>query len=108
MGTKNTPGAFDCYDNALPDEPMFVLLARDPYAPTLVRLWALERRAAIQMGRRPADDMNMVEEACACADAMEAWRSANDGAWRKADEADADDERAQNYIRYGLREEDLP
>lgn len=29
MGTKNNPGAFDCYANAEPDEPMFVLLARD-------------------------------------------------------------------------------
>ncbi|HAW11807.1 MAG TPA: aspartate decarboxylase, partial [Chloroflexi bacterium] len=30
MGTKNNPGKFDCYDDAHPDEPMFVLLGRDP------------------------------------------------------------------------------
>ena len=108
MGTKNTPGAFDCYDNALPDEPMFVLLARDPSAPELVRAWATRRHQAVSRGERPIDDMLMVDEAYRCARDMQAWRSANDGAWRKADEADADDERAQNYIRHGLREEDLP
>lgn len=30
MGTKSNPTQFDCYANALPDEPMFILLARDP------------------------------------------------------------------------------
>jgi hypothetical protein len=40
MGTKNDPGAFDCYANAKPDEPMFILLGRDCHAPTLVWLWA--------------------------------------------------------------------
>lgn len=45
MGTKNNPGKFDCYANADPDEPMFVLLARDPLASDLVLLWA-ERREA--------------------------------------------------------------
>ena len=28
MGTKNNPGRFDCYGNAEPDEPIFVLLGR--------------------------------------------------------------------------------
>lgn len=36
MGTKNNPGAFDCYANAEPDEPMFVLLGRDKHAPAPV------------------------------------------------------------------------
>lgn len=40
MGTKNDPGKFDCYSRAEPDEPMFVLLARDPIAAMLVALWA--------------------------------------------------------------------
>lgn len=43
MGTKNNPGAFDCYTNAEPDEPMFVLLGRDKHAPALVWLWAILR-----------------------------------------------------------------
>lgn len=43
MGTKNNPGRFDCYANAEPDEPMFVLLGRDPSAWFLVGLWAALR-----------------------------------------------------------------
>lgn len=41
MGTKNSPGNFDCYSNADGDEPMFVLLGRDKFAASLVRMWAL-------------------------------------------------------------------
>ena len=44
MGTKNNPGEFDCYANAQPDEPMFVLLGRDKHAPALVWLWAVLRQ----------------------------------------------------------------
>lgn len=40
MGTKAKPGTFDCYANAAPNEPMFILLARDPMAPLLIRMWA--------------------------------------------------------------------
>jgi hypothetical protein len=40
MGTKRNPGAFDCHAAALPDEPLFILLARDPAAPHLVKAWA--------------------------------------------------------------------
>ena len=87
MGTKNNPGAFDCYDKALPNEPMFVLLARDPVAPSLVRTWASRREWRVNTGQKPESDRAMVEEAYACADAMEAWRSANDGAWHKAKES---------------------
>jgi hypothetical protein len=43
MATKNNPGQFDCYMNAEPDEPMFVLLGRDRHAPTLVWLWTVLR-----------------------------------------------------------------
>lgn len=68
MGTKNNPGAFDCYANAKPDEPMFILLARDRHAPRLVRLWA-EIRAA------EGEDPAKVAEARTCAAAMEAYRS---------------------------------
>jgi hypothetical protein len=68
MGTKNNPGDFDCYENAEPDEPMFVLLARDPLAPALVYKWAADREAA-----RGWSDK--VAEAIACAEAMEAWQA---------------------------------
>lgn len=66
MGTKKKPGAYDCYANAAPDEPMFVLLGRDPMAGALVRAWA-EMRALT--GEEPAK----VAEARACADAMDAY-----------------------------------
>lgn len=47
MGTKQNPARFDCYANALPDEPMFVLLARDDDAPFRVEDWALRRKMAV-------------------------------------------------------------
>jgi hypothetical protein len=50
MGSKNNPSSFDCYAAAKPDEPMFVLLGRDPMAGALVRLWALMREEAGETG----------------------------------------------------------
>lgn len=67
MGTKEKPGKFDCYENAERDEPMFVLLARDPLAPILVRLWADLREHA-------AGNPSKVFEARTCAIDMEKWR----------------------------------
>jgi hypothetical protein len=67
MGTKNNPGKFDCYANAAPDEPMFVLLARDPLAPILVELWASLRAHA-------AGNPSKVAEARECAAAMREYR----------------------------------
>jgi hypothetical protein len=83
MGSKNEPGDFDCYGNALPDEPMFILLARDPHAPALVSEWAKRREDDIDMGKRPEADRAMVREARTCAGNMTLWRARNDGAWRK-------------------------
>lgn len=66
MGTKNRPGKFDCYANAEPDEPVFVLLGRDPMASALVEFWATTRELR-------GEDPEKVAEARACADAMAAW-----------------------------------
>ncbi len=66
MGTKNNPGKFDCYANAHPDEPMFVLLGRDKIGGSLVRLWAAVREVF-------RDDPKKVAEAHQCAEAMDAW-----------------------------------
>ncbi len=66
MATKKNPGKFDCYANAKPDEPMFVLLGRDAMAGALVRLWADMREVR---GEDPAK----VAEARACADTLDAW-----------------------------------
>ncbi len=71
MGTKNNPGKFDCYANAAPDEPMFILLGRDPHAHAAVRRWADDRQAMIVAGLKPESDMDMVTEARDCANAME-------------------------------------
>jgi hypothetical protein len=68
MGTKNAPGDFDCYANAEPDEPMFILLGRDPMAPYIVELWAQYRETN---GEDPAK----VQEARNCANQMRAWLS---------------------------------
>lgn len=66
MGTKNNPGQYDCYANAHPDEPMFVLLGRDPLAGALVRLWCDARDSL-----KPGD--KKIAEAANCATLMEAW-----------------------------------
>ena len=66
MGTKEKPGAYDCYANAKPDEPMFVLLGRDPMAAALVRRWARERELR-------GEDPKIVAEAMNCASEMEAY-----------------------------------
>jgi hypothetical protein len=64
MGTKNNPGKYDCYVKAGPDEPIFVLRAKDALADELVDKWADE--AALFLG----DDHPKVKEARACAQAM--------------------------------------
>ena len=74
MGTKNNPGKFDCYTNALPDEPMFILLGRDADAAKAVREWAGSRLSKINRGSKPESDRAMVDEAFACADAMDIYR----------------------------------
>jgi hypothetical protein len=83
MGSKNQPGAFDCYANALPDEPMFVLLARDKCAPAAVEKWIELREGLIKIGMAPESDRAMLAEARQCLASMVAWREANDGRWRK-------------------------
>jgi hypothetical protein len=73
MGTKNNPNPNDCYAKAEPDEPMFVLLARDQHAPQLVELWAARRASE---GEDPAK----VEEALKCAKTMRKYRYERKGA----------------------------
>lgn len=70
MGTKLNPGAYDCFEKAAPDEPMFVLLARDASAPALVEMWARDRE-------RHGEEAGVVAEARECAEQMRAWRDRN-------------------------------
>jgi hypothetical protein len=64
--SKNNPSKFDCYSKADPDEPMFILLGRDPMAGAMVRLWAGLQEEKDGSGEK-------IEEAFACADALDAW-----------------------------------
>jgi hypothetical protein len=66
MGTKSNPGVYDCYENAHPDEPMFVLLGRDKLAGALVRLWA-------DMREREGDDPQQAAEARQVAEDLDKW-----------------------------------
>lgn len=68
MGTKNKPGDFDCYANADPNEPMFILLGRDEDAPRLVAAWARKRELK-------GEDPKKVQEAIDCANAMRSWHT---------------------------------
>jgi hypothetical protein len=82
MGTKLQELRNGCFAAAMDDEPMFVLLARDPSAPSHVRRWADDREEQIQRGAKPQSDMVKVQDARHCAYRMEVWRMHNDGAWR--------------------------
>ena len=68
MGTKIKPGKFDCYEKAEPDEPMFVLLARDKTAALVVELWMLQQTEI---------DDEKLQEAKECAAAMRKWHKEN-------------------------------
>lgn len=83
MGTKANPGKYDCYAKAEPDEPIFVLLARDEHAPEVVRYWAALKAGVRQVGYwrnfnvSPAFVRKHGEklvEALSCSDAMKEWR----------------------------------
>ena len=76
MGTKNNPGAYDCYQNAAPDEPVFTLRAKDPAAAAAIRFWMKVR---YEMKKRAGEfderEQAKQEEAERCAVAMEEWRN---------------------------------
>lgn len=82
MGTKLTELRDGCFHAALDDEPMFVLLARDPDAPRLCRNWASQRESEIERGSRPSSDSAKVQAARETAGRMDKWRKENDGVWR--------------------------
>ncbi len=67
MATKNNPGKYDCYAHAAPDEPLFVLLARDRHAAVLVYLWSVLREL-------DQEDPEKVQEARDCCAAMFQWQ----------------------------------
>jgi hypothetical protein len=76
MGTKNT--GIKCYDNAAPDEPLFVLRASDPATPHAIRAWAQQ---AVDVGHRSVK----INEAFEYAREIEAWQAANPERMKKPD-----------------------
>ena len=56
-----------CLNKAEPDEPLFVLLGRDPAAPSVIRAWVGER---LRLGKNGPGDEQVVEAESA-AQAME-------------------------------------
>lgn len=83
MGTKTDPGPFNCLAAAEPDEPIFILLGRDPHAHVAVRRWADDREQWIRAGAKPLEDMRRVWEARECADKMEAFHIAREAKKRE-------------------------
>ena len=57
MGSKLNPGTYDCYEMAEDDEPMFVLLARDPVACHLVSIWSKLRLHDHEAAKKIFDDL---------------------------------------------------
>ena len=72
MGTKSNPGNFDCYANAEADEPLFVLLGRDPSAAFAVRQWIKHR---IAIGKSHANSPE-IAEARSCVQQLEKYSDA--------------------------------
>ena len=72
MGTKNNPGKFDCLSKAEPDEPMFILLGRDPTAPLVVTFWRALKLVMRANGDSQTSDEKL-REATECSLAMEKW-----------------------------------
>lgn len=58
-----------CLNRSAPDEPLFVLCARDHTAPAAIRLWA-----SMNHGIQPPDKL---QNALDTADHMEKWRGQN-------------------------------
>lgn len=93
----------DCYMRALPNEPVFTLLARDKQAPALIRKWATDREVSgmpetywdphapklydeAGSGRHiqpPHPDTDIIAHARYLAARMEVWRYEHDGEWRE-------------------------
>jgi len=82
MGTKQNAGQFDCMEKIAPDEPFFVLRAKDPIGVHVVRYWVEHAHAA-------GHEAENIMEASICADDMDTWRAMK----QSQDEAIADQEK---------------
>lgn len=97
MVTKINPGLGDYFRRALPDEPLFIILARDPSGPAQIIEWSDRRRKDImkefidnadkleddtEFFKSRRRELQQCSEADEIAGRMIAWRAANEGAWR--------------------------
>jgi hypothetical protein len=73
MWSKSKPGPFDRYAEAAPEEPVFVLLGRDPVSTFLVSLWIGVH--GVMGGNSPAEAL----DAAQCSLALEQWARAHGG-----------------------------
>lgn len=64
-----------CFYRALDDEPVFVLLARDPCTPEAIRHWVTLRQALIGRGEKPLEDHETLGDAISTATQAGIWRS---------------------------------
>lgn len=64
-----------CFYRALDDEPIFVLLARDPCFAEAVRWWVTLRQALIGSGQKPLEDHEVLADALSTATAGLVWRN---------------------------------
>lgn len=58
-------------------EPYFLLRARDPQAPAILKQWAKGHRERVNQGALPLDELGTVRDALQCATNMEIWRLDN-------------------------------
>lgn len=72
MGTKNNPGTYDCYANAEPDEPLFILRGSDKTAALVVTFWRALKLTMREQGTSQISDEKLLE-ATECSLAMEKW-----------------------------------
>lgn len=88
METKNDPHSrFACIPKALPDEPIFAILARDPAAPMTILAWAdIHERI-----KGDEADPEQLEEARTDAGKFDQWRKDNHLRWRTPDAVKAVD-----------------
>jgi hypothetical protein len=73
MWSKTNPGPFDRYAEAEPEEPIFVLLGRDPVSTFLVSLWI--GMHAVMRDNSPSAALDAVQ----CTLALEQWARTHGG-----------------------------
>ena len=79
MGTKTSPGKFDCYAKLADDEPYFLLRGKDPLASFVVRYWAVLRNACPNYEHSMDEEAQRIIEAEDCARAMENYHGRRGG-----------------------------